>query len=71
MAESDSAAVELTCPRCSGKHEIIACPHVKAIEFEDGDGQTIRRLEFLTPNDFPRADPRAAPAPDNYRKLGD
>lgn len=56
-------ADEKTCPRCGELHEIIRCPHLKAIEFEDGDGTLIRRLEFLTPADYVPA-PRAAPAPE-------
>lgn len=47
------------CPRCSQEHEtILACPYVKAVEFQDGyvfgaDGPAIiSRVEFLTPRDY-------------------
>jgi hypothetical protein len=40
------------CRRCGDAHEIIACPNVKAVEF---DGfQRISRVEFLVPVDFHR-----------------
>lgn len=57
------------CPRCGDeKHDIFACPHVKALEF---DGDNISRVEFLTPVDFPRpaaAEPGAIDG--SYPKLG-
>jgi hypothetical protein len=61
------------CPRCGGDHAIIACPHVKAIELEHGgDFNSISRVEFLTPLDFPRETSKPADAPDgdSYPKLG-
>lgn len=45
------------CARCGQTHDIVACPHVKAVEFE---GDSITRIEFLTPMDYPR-DPAAKP----------
>jgi len=63
------------CARCGEPHEIIACPFVKAIEFEDGDGRLIRRIEFLTPADYgPPAwhqQPEPASEAAAYPKLGD
>jgi hypothetical protein len=43
---------ETSCARCGQTHDIIACPHVKAVEF---DGDSITRIEFLTPVDYPQA----------------
>lgn len=66
-----------SCPRCREAHEVIACPHLKAIEFEDGHDfespsrPLIRRLEFLTPADYvaaPRSAADGAPLPDYPRK---
>lgn len=59
------------CPRCADeKHDIFACPYVKAIEF---DGDNISRVEFLTPIDYPRQLPPEAGALDgrSYPKLGE
>lgn len=43
------------CPRCGDAHSIIACPLVKAIEFEHGgDLGSVRRIEFMTPADWPQ-----------------
>lgn len=51
------------CPRCVGPHGIIACPLVKAVELEHaGDFNSIRRVEFLTPADWPA--PTASKPPD-------
>lgn len=53
-----------TCPRCLQPHPLLSCPHLKAIEFEDGHvfgspgPPRVRRLEFLTPSDYVAA-PRA------------
>ena len=58
------------CPRCAAEHAIIACPYVKAIEVQDGDFQTITRVEFRTPIDYPpQRQIMAAPEPD-YPRLG-
>ncbi len=59
------------CPRCAAEHAIMACPFVKAIEIQDGDFQTITRVEFLTPADYgqQRALLKEEPAAD-YPKLG-
>lgn len=46
------------CPRCGQPHPILACPHVKSVEFADGHvfggsfQPRISRVEFLTPSDF-------------------
>jgi hypothetical protein len=56
------------CPRCGEAHDIIACPNVKAIEFDAE--QHIIRVEFLIPVDFHRQDAAAMAAPDNYPKKG-
>ena len=67
------------CPRCGEKHLIIACPYVKAIDFEDGSLLQIRRVEFLTPADYgPQPTPKPAAAPDaepaagpaDYQRMG-
>lgn len=39
------------CCRCGEPHDIITCPYVKAVEFDD-TGENILRLEFLTPADY-------------------
>ena len=61
----------LKCPRCDGDHAPIACPYVKAIEFDPGAGLIITRLEFLTPADYGPSKPVAVDdeAPE-YPKLG-
>lgn len=41
-----------TCPRCGENHGIIACGHVKAIQFDE-TGHIVVRVEFLTPLDYP------------------
>jgi hypothetical protein len=56
------------CPRCGEPHGIIACPHVKAIEFDAE--QNIMRVEFMVPVDFHRLDAAAMAAPDNYPRKG-
>jgi len=61
------------CPRCGEAHPVIACPYVKAVEFDPGTGLIIRRLEFLTPADYGRAPAvtREPDAPaDDYPRLG-
>ena len=60
------------CPRCQQPHKLIACPHVKALEFEDGDPSRILRVEFLTPADFgPKVPPKPeAPPSPSYLRLG-
>lgn len=40
------------CRRCGEPHDIMACPHVKSVEFAE-DGERITRVEFLTPVDYP------------------
>lgn len=67
---------EPSCPRCGDAHEIFSCPHVKAVEFEDGhvfEGHfqpRVRRIEFLTPADCVarRVDAAGEPQPDYPRK---
>lgn len=74
MAEDRAGADPVTtdepldCPRCGAPHWLIACPFVKAVEFEDADERLVRRVEFLTPADYPRAVPAGVPEPD-YPKL--
>lgn len=70
------------CPRCDQDHEtILACPHVKAVEFTDGFifgadvPAIISRVEFLTPRDYgPAVGGGNAPDPGGaetgYRTLG-
>lgn len=67
--------VPVICGRCGADHDIIACPFVKAVEFDDA--MRVSRIEFLTPADY--AQPRVVKAPDdappaagpsNYAKLG-
>lgn len=71
-------ADEKKCPRCGEAHEIIECPHLKAIEFEDGyvfgapSPPRVHRLEFLTPADYvaaPRGSTDQQPAPDYPKKV--
>ena len=59
------------CPRCGEDHEPIACPHVKAVEF-DATGLIITRLEFLTPADYePRKEQDKPESPrEDYDRLG-
>jgi hypothetical protein len=65
------------CPRCLEEHPIIRCPYVKAVELEyGGDFNTLRRVEFLTPADYGRA--QVPQQPDDvdgtgakYPKLGE
>ena len=62
-----------SCPRCGEPHSIVACPHVKAVELHDGDFRFIKRVEFLTPADFPQRSPAPAAADeksDDYPKIG-
>lgn len=40
------------CWRCGADHPIVACPHVKAVEFSDAAALTVSRVEFLTPADW-------------------
>lgn len=64
------------CWRCGEPHEIFACPHVKALEFEDGhvfgggSSPRVSRIEFLTPADCVarRVDAAGEPQPDYPRK---
>lgn len=73
MAEAEQ---EPKCRRCGDAHEIFACPHVKALEFEDGyvlggtGAMVVRRVEFLTPADCVarRVGAVGEPAPDYPRK---
>jgi hypothetical protein len=65
------------CPRCGDKHLIIACPYVKAIDFQDGNLLLIRRVEFLTPADYGPQAPKPAVAnvepaagPADYQRMG-
>ena len=59
------------CDRCGGDHTPIACPYVKAVEF-DASGLIITRLEFLTPADYGPSKPVADEKPsDDYPKLSD
>jgi hypothetical protein len=61
------------CPRCGYPHDWLACPQVKAVEFNES-GTIVQRLEFLTPVDFHRQVARAdevSETVDNYPKLGD
>lgn len=76
MAE-DNPGPDLRCPRCGLNHTIVACPHVKAIEFSggyanaDADDPVIARVEFLTPADYgPAPAPGENPLP-SYEKLGE
>lgn len=65
------------CRRCGDAHEIFACPHVKALEFEHGyvldspGPPSVRRIEFLTPADCvsQRAQPAQEAGPDYPRKV--
>ena len=63
--------VVLKCPRCGEDHAPIACPYVKAIEFDPVAGLIITRLEFLTPADYGPSKPVAVDdeSPE-YPKLG-
>lgn len=63
---SDAANPSEKCPRCGQAHELVACPYVKAVEF-DAFGR-VSRSEFLTPIDFPR-EQRQDVEPD-YPRLG-
>lgn len=47
------------CPRCALLHLPMpeACPQVKAVEYDAS--RSITRIEYLTPNDFPKQ--QAAP----------
>lgn len=67
MAETAGSAINLLCcQRCSEGHDLIACPHVKAVEYAEGG--RITRVEFLTPADYgpppkdgaPGAEPEAS-----------
>jgi hypothetical protein len=55
------------CARCGAEHTIVACPNVKAVEFDAF--QRISRVEFLVPVDFHRQS-IGEPAPDAYPKKG-
>lgn len=66
---------QLKCRRCGDDHDLFACPHVKALEFEGGwvmdAGQPfLRRVEFLTPADLVarRVDAAGEAQPDYPRK---
>lgn len=48
-------------------HQGILCPMVKALDF-DPDG-TVRRVEFLTPRDYPAQRVVIPSVPENYAKL--
>lgn len=74
MADDSTGPDGLKCARCAAAHTLLACPYVKAIDFEYGyvdgaESASIRRVEFLTPADYGRAAPAAAPEQD-YPKLG-
>lgn len=68
----------MPCPRCGAEHSIVACPFVKAVEFEQGIAPdyvatgAIVRIEFLTPADYgPRAAAPAEPEPqEEYPRMG-
>lgn len=74
MADDSAGSDAVKCARCAEPHTLLACPHVKAIDFEYGfvdgaESASIRRVEFLTPADYGRAAPAAPPERD-YPKLG-
>ena len=57
------------CRRCGEAHDVVACPFVKAVEYDDLTG-TIRRLEFLTPADYPSIkEIKVEPPEADYPKL--
>lgn len=70
MSGADAATPRQACHRCGGQHEILACPYVKAAEF-DGDGK-ITRLEYLTPADYgpQRREAEKPPEGEPYERLG-
>lgn len=69
---TEALAPAAACPRCREAHDLVACPYVKAIDFNED--RTVRRAEFLTPADFgPKvapSKPAADPSADAYPRLG-
>jgi hypothetical protein len=71
----DHPGPDLICARCNGAHTILACPHVKAVEFQDGyyEGEEqprISRIEFLTPADYGPAPAAGENKLPDYQTLG-
>jgi hypothetical protein len=71
----DSTGAGLVCARCGEAHTIIACPHVKAVEFTDGfyegeDQPRITRIEFFAPADYGPAPAPGENPPPGYATLG-
>lgn len=61
----------MPCRRCGEDHELIACPHVKALEFDSVTGLMITRVEFLTPIDYWRDKSPETPQVDaDYPRIG-
>jgi hypothetical protein len=69
MTEAATEGAPQACGRCGQDHAIIACPEVKAVDF-DRDGN-IMRVEFLTPVDMLRDGDlqRPADAPPTYATI--
>lgn len=52
MNEHTSSIASQACIYCGTIHPGLICPRIKAMEFQE-NGSTIKRIEFLTPMDYP------------------